>query len=127
MRRRLGSLMVLAVLVADCASGDHGHRPAVDERADMWFAQHMVPHLLRDTSIAYLTRDRLTDPALARLAGTIHRRGQARATRLIQWLAERGLAPTATATSAATPSAGGDLERLSQLEDPPLRRPSPRS
>jgi hypothetical protein len=32
----------------------------------MWFAQHMVPHLLQDTSIAYLTRDRLTDPALAR-------------------------------------------------------------
>jgi uncharacterized protein (DUF305 family) len=80
----------------------------------------MVPHLLQDTSIAYLTRDRLTDPALARLAGTIHRRGQARATWLIQWLAERGLAPHGHSHQRGDTLRQGDLERLSQVEGPAL-------
>ena len=120
MRRRLVSLMALAVLAAGCASADAGHRPAVDERVDVWFAQHMVPHLLQDTSIAYLTRYRLTDPALARLAGTIHRRGQARATWLLQWLAERGLAPHGHSHQRGDTLRQGDLERLSQLKEPAL-------
>ena len=59
MRRRLGSWVVLAVLAA-------------------------VPHLLQDASIAYLTRDRLADPALARLASRIHRRDQAGAAKLLE-------------------------------------------
>lgn len=70
----------LAVLAAGCASPDPSHQPTVNDPTDVWFAQHMVPHLLQDTSIAYLTRARLTDPALVRLANRVHRRGQAEAT-----------------------------------------------
>jgi len=92
-RRRLGSWLVLAVLAAGCATPDPHHQPAVNDQTDVGFAQHMVPHLLQDTSIAYLTRDRLADPALARLASRIHRRGQTHAAQLLEWLAERGLAP----------------------------------
>jgi uncharacterized protein (DUF305 family) len=117
--------MVLAVLAAGCSAGAGsrpaaGDPPAVDERVDVMFAQHMVPHLLQDTSIAYLTRDRLTDPALARLAGAIHRRGQARATWLLQWLAERGLAPHGHSHQRGDVLRQSDLERLSQLEGPAL-------
>jgi uncharacterized protein (DUF305 family) len=65
-RRRLGSWLVLAVLAAGCATPDPHHQQAVNDQTDVGFAQHMVPHLLQDTSIAYLTRDRLADPALAR-------------------------------------------------------------
>jgi uncharacterized protein (DUF305 family) len=102
MRRRLGCWVVIAVLAAGCATADDAHQPANDQ-TDIWFMQHMVPHLLQDTSIAYLTRHRLADSALARLAGRIHRHGQAHVAQLQERLAERGLAPTATATSRATP------------------------
>ena len=118
MQPRFGSLMVIALLAAGCAAPARqavASRPAVDDRTDVWFAQHMVPHLLQDTSIAYLTRDRLADPALARLASRIHRRGQTHAAKLLEWLAERGLAPHGHSHQRGDTLRRSDLERLSQL------------
>jgi uncharacterized protein (DUF305 family) len=81
------------------------HQPTVNDPTDVWFAQHMVPHLLQDTSIAYLTRARLMDPALVRVANRIHQRGQAQATQLLEWLAQRGLSPHGHSPSAGRPPA----------------------
>jgi uncharacterized protein (DUF305 family) len=61
--------VVLAVVAAGCATPDANRQPTVNDQTDVWFAQHMVPHLLQDTSIAFLTGVRLTPPELVRLAG----------------------------------------------------------
>ena len=115
MGRRLGSWLILAVLAAGCAIPDASHQPTVNDQTDAWFAQHMVPHLLQDTSIAYLTRTRLTDPTLVRLANRIHRRGQAQATQLLEWLAQHGLAPHGHSHQRGDRLRRSDLERLSHL------------
>ncbi|HEV2929653.1 MAG TPA: DUF305 domain-containing protein, partial [Propionibacteriaceae bacterium] len=83
---------MIAVLVAGCATPDANQHPASDE-TDVWFMQHMVPHLLQTTSIVDLARPRITRPELARLADTIDRQGQVRLAQLQEWLASRGLAP----------------------------------
>jgi uncharacterized protein (DUF305 family) len=114
-RRRLGSWLVLAVLAAGCATPHASHQPTVNNQTDVWFAQHMVPHLLQDSSIAYLTRARLTDPELARVANRIHRRSQTQATQLLEWLAERGLAPHGHSHQPGDRLRRSDLEQLSQL------------
>jgi uncharacterized protein (DUF305 family) len=116
-RRRLGGWLILAVLAAGCATHHASHQPTVNDQTDVWFAQHMVPHLLQDTSIAYLTRARLTDPALVRLANRIHRRGQAQATQLLEWLAERGLSPHGHSHQPGDTLRRSDLERLSRLDE----------
>jgi uncharacterized protein (DUF305 family) len=115
-RRRLGGWLILAVLAAGCATPRASHQPAVNDQTDVWFAQHMVPHLLQDTSIAYLTRGRLTDPKLVRVANRIHRRGQAEATQLLEWLAERGLSPHGHSHQPGDRLRRSDLERLSRLD-----------
>jgi uncharacterized protein (DUF305 family) len=76
----------------------------------------MVPHLLQDTSIAYLTRARLTDPELVWVANRIHRRDQLEAARLVEWLAERGLFPHGHSHQPGDRLRRSDLERLSQLD-----------
>jgi uncharacterized protein (DUF305 family) len=115
-RRRLGSWVVIAVVAAGCATPDANHQPTVNYQTDVWFAQHMVPHLFQDTSIASLTRDRLTDPELVRLAGRIHRRSQAQVAQLLEWLAERGLAPHGHSHQRGDRLRRSDLERLSRLD-----------
>ena len=75
----------------------------------------MVPHLLQDTSIAYLTRARLTDPELVRLANRIHRRAQPDTAQLLEWLAECGLSPHGHSHQPGDRLRRSDLERLSQL------------
>jgi uncharacterized protein (DUF305 family) len=107
--------VIIAVVVAGCATPDDANQPPASDETDVWFAQHMVPHLLQDTSIASLVRDRLTDPELVRLAGRIHRRGQAWAARLLEWLAERGLAPHGHSHQRGDRLLRSDLERLSRL------------
>jgi uncharacterized protein (DUF305 family) len=114
MRRRLGSWIALTVLATGCAA-TATNQPTVDDQTDVWFAQHMVPHLLQDTSIASLTRDQLADPQLAQLADRIHRRSQAHAAKLVEWLAERGLAPHGHSHQQGDSLRRGDLERLSRL------------
>jgi uncharacterized protein (DUF305 family) len=113
--RRLGNWVVITVLAAGCATPDANRQPMVNDQTDVWFAQHMVPHLLQDTSIASLIRDRLTDPELVRLAGLIHRRGQARTAQLLEWLAERGLAPHGHSHQRGDGLLPSDLEGLSRL------------
>ena len=115
MRRRLGSLLLTAVLAAGCATPTANRQPPVNDQTDVWFAQHMVPHLLQDTSIASLTRDRLTDPDL-RLADRIHRRSHEQAAQLLEWLAERGLAPHGHSHQRGDNLRRSDLERLSRLD-----------
>jgi uncharacterized protein (DUF305 family) len=114
-RRRLGGWLILAVLAGGCATPHASLQPTVNDQTDVWFAQHMVPHLLQDSSIAYLTRARLTDPELVRLANRIHRRHQLEATRLVEWLAERGLSPHGHSHQPGDRLRRSDLERLSQL------------
>jgi uncharacterized protein (DUF305 family) len=91
-RRRVSWWMVVALLAAGCAaSGSKG--PAASDETDVWFLQHMVPHLLQTTAILDLARERITRPELARLADTINQQGQAHLQQLQGWLASRGLAP----------------------------------
>jgi uncharacterized protein (DUF305 family) len=115
-RRRVGSWLILAVLVSGCATHRAGYQPTVNDQTDVWFAQHMVPHLLQDTSIAYLTRARLTDPELVRIAHRIYRRERLEAARLVEWLAERGLSPHGHSHQPGGRLRRSDLERLSQLD-----------
>jgi uncharacterized protein (DUF305 family) len=84
--------VVIAVVAAGCATPETSQTTASDE-TDVWFAQHMVPHLLQTTAIVGLAQDRITRPELARLADTINRQGQAHLAQLQAWLASRGLAP----------------------------------
>jgi uncharacterized protein (DUF305 family) len=114
-RRRLGSWVVIAVLAAGCAT-PAANQPPANDRTDVWFMQHMVPHLLQDTSITYLAPERLTDPELARLADRIHRRGQVHVGELQGWLAERGLAPHGHSHQRGDTLRRSDLERLSRLQ-----------
>ena len=114
MRRRLGSWIVIAVLAAGCAT-PAANQPTANDQTDVWFMQHMVPHLLQDTSIAYVTRDRLADPELTRLAGSIHRNGQRHVAELQGWLAERGHAPHGHSHQRGDTLRRSDLERLSRL------------
>jgi uncharacterized protein (DUF305 family) len=72
-------------------------------------------HLWQTTSIAFLTRDRITHPALARLAGAINQRGQANIQQLQAWLFRRGLAPHGHSHQRADNRQETDLERLSRL------------
>jgi uncharacterized protein (DUF305 family) len=91
-RQRLGCWVVIVALAAGCARPEASQSPAND-KADVWFAQHMVPHLLQTTAIVNLAQDRISRPELARLADTIDRQGQAHLAHLQGWLASRGLAP----------------------------------
>lgn len=104
----------MTALLAGCATPP-ASRPTVNDQTDVWFAQHMVPHLLQTTAIAYLTRDRLADPELARFADRVYRRDQAHVAELQRWLAERGLAPHGHSHQRGDTQGRSDLERLSRL------------
>jgi len=90
-RRRFGWWLLVAMLAAGCSASDADQRPGGDQ-TDVWFAQHMVPHLLQTSAILDLAGDQLTRPKLARLAGTINRQSRADLQQLQGWLEGRGLA-----------------------------------
>lgn len=92
MRRRLGWWLLVGVLVAGCTTSGADQRVGSDQ-TDVWFAQHMVPHLLQNSAIVGLAGDRLTRPQPARLAGAINRQSHADLQQLQGWLESRGLAP----------------------------------
>lgn len=104
---------MIAVLAAGCAT-PNSNQPTASDQADVWFMQHMVPHLLQTTSMVDLARDRITRPELARLADSIDRQGQAHLQQLQGWLDERGLAPY---DPQQQPGSGKetDLERLARI------------
>ena len=111
-RRRLGCWVVIAVLVAGCATPDSNQPPASDA-TDVWFMQHMVGHLLQTTSILHLASDRITRPKLTLLANTINQQGEAHLAQLQAWLASRGLAPYDPQQQPSSRKES-DLERLTQ-------------
>jgi uncharacterized protein (DUF305 family) len=90
-RRRLGGWLLVAVLGAGCTTSDADQRPGSDH-TDVWFGQHMVPHLLQTSAILDLASEQLTRPKLARLAGTINRQSHVHLQQLQGWLEGRGLA-----------------------------------
>ncbi len=104
---------MIAVLAAGCATPE-ANQPPASEETDVWFMQHMVPHLLQTTSMVDLARDRITRPELARLADSIDRRGQAHLQQLQGWLNERGLAPYDPQQDPNSRKAS-DLERLARI------------
>jgi hypothetical protein len=69
-RRRLGWWLLVAVLATGCTTSDANPRQGSDP-TDVWFVQHMVPHLLQSSATVQLSQDRITHPELTRLAGTI--------------------------------------------------------
>jgi uncharacterized protein (DUF305 family) len=91
-RRRLGWWLLVVVLAAGCTTSN-ANQDTVSDQADVWFMQHMVPHLLQTTAIVDLARDQITRPELTRLADTINQQSQAHLQQLQGWLASRGLAP----------------------------------
>jgi uncharacterized protein (DUF305 family) len=106
------------LLTAGCAapvSRAGAPAPTAGDQTDVWFVQHMVPHLRQTTSIAILTRGQITDPALDRLAGRISRSGQADIDQLQRWLDRRGLAPHGHSHQRIDNRRRSDLERLSRL------------
>jgi uncharacterized protein (DUF305 family) len=115
-RQRLGWWILIAIVVAGCATPDT-NQPTASDQADVAFAQHMVPHLLQTTAIVDLAQDRITRPELARLADTIDRQGQAPLAQLQAWLAGRGLAPY---DPQQDPNRGKetDLARLTRVRGP---------
>jgi hypothetical protein len=125
-RRRLGFWAVIAFLEAGCAAHTATRQPAVGDQTDVWVAQHIVPHLLQGTSITDLSRDRLTHPELAQLPAHLQQRDQAHAAQLIDWLAERGLAPTAIVISGAIPCGAATWNGCPPSRAPPWTRPSSR-
>jgi uncharacterized protein (DUF305 family) len=70
---------VAAALVAGCAA-PAADRPTVAVAADatdLWFMQHLVPHLRQTLSVVTLSEGRITRPELARLAEATRRQDQA--------------------------------------------------
>jgi uncharacterized protein (DUF305 family) len=117
-------------VAAGCASPNpHASAPAsaASDQTDVWFMQHMVPHLWQATSIAFLTRDRITHPVLIRVADAINQRGQADIQQLQEWLSQRGLAPHGhshqRSTAATRPTSSGSPGAVAR----PLTLPSSRS
>jgi uncharacterized protein (DUF305 family) len=112
-RRRLGCWVVIAILAAGCAT-PKANQPTASDETDVWFMQHMVPHLLQTSSIVDLAQDRITRPELARLADSIDRQEQAHLQQLQGWLNQRGLAPYDPQQDPSSRKAT-DLERLAQV------------
>jgi uncharacterized protein (DUF305 family) len=88
-RRRFG-WWVLVLCLAGCTPAT-SQGPVVDDQADIWFLQHMIPHLRQTMVATSLTREQLDDPRLVRLADAITRRSQSDIDQLQGWLDQRGL------------------------------------
>jgi uncharacterized protein (DUF305 family) len=114
LRRRLGCWLLVTVVAAGCA-GPAANQPTASDATDVWFMQHIVPHLRQTTSIIDLTGDRITRPELARLADTVRRQGHARLQLLQTWLDRRGLAPHAHSHQGIDGRRRSDLERLARV------------
>jgi len=120
-RRRVGWWVLVACLAAGCSPAAPP-APVVDDRADVWFLQHMVPYLRQTVAAASLSRERLDDPGLVRLADAVAARSQAEIDRLQGWLDERGLSAHGHSHQRVDARRGTDLERLARLRGRALDR-----
>jgi uncharacterized protein (DUF305 family) len=115
---RLGWVIVVALLVAGCrgpALVTGSPAASASDHTDVWFMQHMIPHLWQTSSIAFLTRDRIVHPELGRLADVITRRDQGDIEQLQGWLSLQGLAPHGHSHQRVDTRRETDLQRLSRL------------
>jgi uncharacterized protein (DUF305 family) len=119
-RRRFG-WWVLVVCLAAGYTPATSDPPVVNDQADIWFLQHMVPYLRQTMTAASLAREQLDDPGLARLADAITRRSQADIDQLQGWLDERGLSAHGHSHQRVD-ARQTDLERLARLRGPALDR-----
>ena len=115
-------LLVTAVLTAVAAgcAGPVADRPAAAVAADatdVWFMQHLVPHLRQTVAVVALSKHRLTQPELVRLAEATDRQSQAHLQFLQAWLDRRGLAPHGHSHQAVDRPSRSDLERLAGAPD----------
>ena len=117
MHGRLGGwAIVVALLAAGCRGPvPLAGSPTAADQTDVWFMQHMIPHLWQASTIAFLSRDQITHPELAHLANTITRRDQGDIDQLQGWLFLQGLAPHGHSHQRVDTRKQTDLERLSRL------------
>jgi uncharacterized protein (DUF305 family) len=115
----VGVVAMVAAAAPGCA------RPAADRPAaavtadatDVWFMQHLVPHLRQTVSVVTLLRGRITRPELARVAEATRRQSQAHLQLLQAWLDRRGLAPHGHSHQPVDQQPRSDLERLARVPD----------
>jgi len=119
-RRRFG-WWVLVLCLAGCTPAT-SQGPVVDDQADIWFLQHMIPHLRQTMVATSLTREQLDDPRLVRLADAITRRSQADIDQLQGWLDQRGLSAHGHSHQPVDGRQRTDLERLARLRGRALDR-----
>jgi uncharacterized protein (DUF305 family) len=120
-RRRLRWWVVVVCLVAGCGLAT-SHAPVVNDQADVWFLQHMVPYLRQTMVMTSLAREQLGDPKLMRLADAITRQSQTDIDRLQGWLDQRGLSAHGHSHQRVDARRQTDLERLARLRGPALDR-----
>ena len=121
MRRQFRWWVVVLCLAAGCTPPTSG-APVVNDQADVWFLQHMVPYLRQTMVMTSLTRERLGDPRLVRLADAITRQSQADIDQLQGWLDQRGLSAHGHSHQRVDARRQTDLERLARLRGSALDR-----
>jgi uncharacterized protein (DUF305 family) len=127
MRRWFRTRMVAAALVMVAAMAGGCAGPAADrppaganvaaDATDVWFMQHLVPHLRQTVAVVALSEGRIIHPELARLADATRRRSQGHLQLLQAWLDRRGLAPHGHSHQAVDQQPRSDLERLARVPD----------
>jgi uncharacterized protein (DUF305 family) len=120
-RRRFGWWVLVLCLAAGCSQATT-HAPVANDQTDVWFLQHMVPHLRQTMVVASLTREQLGDPRLVRLADGITRQSQADIDRLQGWLDQRGLSAHGHSHQRVDARPQTELERLARLRGSALER-----
>jgi len=120
-RRRFGWWALVLCLAAGCTPAT-SHGPVVNDQADIWFLQHMIPYLRQTMVVTSLTREQLGDPRLVRLADAITRSSQADIDQLQGWLDQRGLSAHGHSHQLVDGHRRNDLERLALLRGRALDR-----
>ena len=116
----VAAVAAMVVAMATGCSGPAADRPTAAVAADatdVWFMQHLVPHLRQTVSVVVLLRGRIARPELARLAEATVRQSQAHLQLLQSWLDQRGLAPHGHSHQAVDQQPQSDLERLGGVPD----------
>lgn len=114
----VAALVLVAAMAAGCAGPAADRAPAgAADATDVWFMQHLVPHLRQTVAVVALSEDRITRPELARLAEATRRQSQDHLQLLQSWLDRRGLAPHGHSHQAVDQQPQSDLERLARVPD----------